>query len=165
MRTSLENCLTVTNFSFPVCLAAESRRPWAAVFSRTAQGKQATPLKTTISVPFKFLVSARKPVFRMSFQDRSSSMFSDNQNILSNNFYKDAMDVESEVCCSSTSGSDHRFSTASISLCSDEISEFSDEEMSDESSALADKQRDFEGESSDDEDDQNPWDVHSDSSK
>ena len=92
-------------------------------------------------------------------------MLSDNQNIPPNNSYEDAMDVESEECCSSTSGSDHRFSTASISLCSDEISEFSDEEMSDESSALADKQRDFEGESSDDEDDQNPWDVHSDSSE
>ena len=92
-------------------------------------------------------------------------MLSDNQNILPSNSYEDAMDVESEECCSSTTGSDHRFSTASISLCSDEISEFSDEEMSDESSALADKQRDFEGESSDDEDDQNPWDVHSDSSE
>ena len=92
-------------------------------------------------------------------------MLSDNQNILPNNSHEDAMDVESEECCSSTSGSDHRFSIASISLCSDEISEFSDEEMSDESSALADKQRDFEGESSDDEDDQNPWDVHSDSSE
>ena len=109
-------------------------------------------------------------------------MSSDNQNILPSNSFDDAMDVDSEECSSSISGSDHRFSTASISIFSDEIPELSDEEFSDENSSgsssnhsdrgaiinllpVADNQRDFEEEAIDDEEDENLLDVLSDSSE
>ena len=113
----------------------------------------------------------------MNFENRSSSNFSDNQNILPSNSQDDEMDVESSIA-----DSDHRYSTASISIFSDENPEHSDEEFSDEISSgsssnhsdrgaiinllpVADNQRDFEEETIEDEEDENRLDALSDSSE
>ena len=95
----------------------------------------------------------------MNCQNRPSSNFSDNQNILPSHSQDDGMDVDSSIA-----DSDHQYSIASISIYSDENPEHFDEELSDAISSVADNQRDFEEENPEDEEEENRSDVHSESS-
>ena len=92
----------------------------------------------------------------MNCQNRPSSNFSDNQDIIPSHSPNDGMDVDSSIA-----DSDHQYSLASISIYSDENPEHFDEESL---SSVADNQRDFEEENPEDEEEENRSDVHSESS-